>query len=196
VPQDPTLSPAEVAELGALLERVYALAEIPAGPGLAAALAGIDADRVSPFGLTYLLQARFRQANHERGELLAAAVRILGCKVPAPLSELMRKPDWFAADEVRAALRLTRRAAKRLCELAWDLHRRLPDVLAAMRDGRLDEPRGRVFSTWTVGLSREHVDAVVAQVLPQAPELTHGGVGGGDCPVGDRVGSGVGPAPL
>ena len=31
-----------------------------------------------------------------------------------------------------------------------------------------------MFSTWTAGLSAEHTDAVVAEVLPRAPELTTG----------------------
>ena len=69
--------PAERAELEVLMGRVYALDEIPAGPALASALAAIDEDRVPGLGLTYVLQARFRQANHERGELLAAVDRIL-----------------------------------------------------------------------------------------------------------------------
>jgi hypothetical protein len=120
------------------------------------------------------LQARARQANHERGELLASVVAVLCHNVPTAVTELARKPGEFAADEVRAALRLTRKGAKVLCELAWDLQRRLPDVLAAMRGGVLDQGRAQVFSTWTAGLTREHVDAVVAHVLPQAPELTTG----------------------
>ena len=135
------------------------------------ALAGIDEDRVPGLGLTYVLQARFRQANHERGELLAAVGRILNHPLAGPTRF---GPGEFAADEVRAALRLTRRAATRLCELTWDLQHRLPAVLAAMRDGRLDQPRAQVFSTWTRGLSAEHTDAILFDLLPTAPALTTG----------------------
>ena len=47
-----------VEELAVVLGRVHELAEIPAGPGLAAALAAIDEDRLPGLGLTYVLQAR------------------------------------------------------------------------------------------------------------------------------------------
>ena len=66
-----------------LVERVQALDEIPAGPGLATALAAIDEDRLPGLGLTYVMAARFRQANHERGELLATIGRMLRHGVPA-----------------------------------------------------------------------------------------------------------------
>ncbi len=135
-------------------------------------LAELDLDRVPGLGLTYVMEARNRQANHERGELLVMIGRILRHGLPAAAAAVLREPNKFAADEVRAALRLTRSAAKRLCDLAWDLHRRLPAVLAAMREGRLDQPRAQVFSTFTDGLSREHTNAILVELLPGAPELT------------------------
>ena len=160
------------AELRSVMARVDALADLPAGPGLAAALAELDLDRVPGLGLTYVMAARYRQANHERGELLVTIARLLRYGLPGGATAVLRDPDEFAADEVRAALRLTRSAANRLCDLAWDLHRRLPAVLAAMCDGRLDQPRAQVFSTWTGGLSPEHTNAIVDELLPGAPELT------------------------
>ena len=163
---------AEVAELEALLTQVYALDEVRVGPALVTALAGIDEDRLPGLGLTYVMQARFRQANHERGELLATVGRLLRYGVVG--AAILREPDEFAVDEVRAGLRLTRPAAKRLCGLAWDLHRRLPTVLAAMREGRLDQARGQVFSTWTQGLSAEHTAAVLVELLAKAAGLTTG----------------------
>ena len=140
------------AEAEAVMARVHALVEVPAGPALAAALAGIDEDAAPGLGLTYVMQARARQANHERGELLATVGRILHYPI-AGVAVSLTGPDEFAVDEVRAGLRLTRKAAAKLCELAWDLRRRLPRVLDAMRDGRLDQPRGQVFCTWTRGES-------------------------------------------
>jgi len=172
MPRDMLSAPAELAELEVVMGRVHALDEIPAGPGLAAALAAIDEDALPGLGLTYVMQARCRQANHDRGELLATIGRLLRYGVAT--AAIAKKPDEFAADEVRAALRLTRRAAQRLCELAWDLQRRLPAVLDAMRAGVLDQARGQVSAAWTAGLSPEHTDAVVAEVLPRAPELTTG----------------------
>ena len=49
-----------------------------------------------------------------------------------------------------------------------------PKCWAAMQCGRLDQPRGQVFSTWTQGLSAEHTDAVLVELLVKAPELTSG----------------------
>jgi hypothetical protein len=162
------------AALRAALRPVDALAGIPAGPALAAALAELDLDRVPGLGLTYVMAARNRQANHERGELLATIGRLLRHGLPAAAAAVLPEPSPFAADEVRAALRLTRAAATRLCRLAWDLQRRLPAVLAAMRQGVLDQPRAQVFSTWTEALSREHTHAILVELLPTAHELTTG----------------------
>src|SRR5262249_6914867 len=148
------------AELEALLERVEALAEVPVGPELAAALAAVDCDQMSGEALVGLLQARNRQANHAQGELLATVGR--GMRDDTRLrEEVWLAPALVAVDEVRAALGLTRSAAGRLCELGWDLTERLPLVLAAMRAGVLDQPRAQVFSSWTSDLTKEHADAVV-----------------------------------
>jgi hypothetical protein len=173
-PPTTTAARLDPAELRAAMRPVDALADIPAGPTLAAALAGLNLDRVPGLGLTYVLAARDRQANHERGELLVTIGRLLRHGLPAAAAAVLPEPNEFAADEVRAVLRLTRSAATRLCELAWDLQRRLPAVLAAMREGRLDQPRAQVFSTWTGGLSREHTHAILVELLPGAHELTTG----------------------
>ncbi len=173
-PPPTTTARPDPAALRAALRPVDALVDIPAGPGLAAALADLDLDRLPGLGLTYVLAARYRQANHERGELLATIGRLLRHGLPAAAAAVLPEPNKFAADEVRAALRLTRAAAGRLCELAWDLQRRLPAVLAAMRQGVLDQPRAQVFSSWTGGLSREHTHAILVELLPTAHELTTG----------------------
>ncbi len=166
----PQLDPAE---LGLLVTQVDALAEIPAGPELATALSSIDCDRLPGVLLVGLMEARNRQSNHERGELLAAVGRILRHDVPGG-PRMWKGPDGVAVDQVRATLRLTRSAAKRLCALVWDLHKRLTPVLAAMRRGGLDQPRARVFSLWTAGLSDEHTTAVLRELLPTAAALTTG----------------------
>jgi Domain of unknown function (DUF222) len=83
-------------------------------------------------------------------------------------------PDEFSADEVRAALVLTRRAADAQFWLAHDVVTRLPAVHAAMDAGVLDEPRARVLSEWTIGLCPEAARAVCGELLPRAPGLTTG----------------------
>jgi hypothetical protein len=105
-----------------------------------------------------------------------AAMAQVGVCGPVPDDDLTRRvlPDEFSADEVRAALVLTRRAAHAQFWLVYDLVTRLPQVHAAMDAGVLDEPRARVFSEWTIELSPEQVRALCAALLPRAPGLTTG----------------------
>ncbi|HET9257565.1 MAG TPA: DUF222 domain-containing protein [Pseudonocardiaceae bacterium] len=153
------------------------LAEIPPGPELARVLAGLEPSRLSGFDCVRVLKAQYRQANHERARMMALMAEVGLCHGVWPAGEELRRlpePDQFAADEVRAALVLTRRAAEDQFWLAHDLVSRLPEVPAAMLAGALDEPRARVFSEWTLQLSAEQARAVCAALLPQAPGLTTG----------------------
>lgn len=152
------------------------LAEIALGPELARALDGIELSRLSSFDCVEVLKAQYRQANHERARVLAAMAEVGLCGVGPADDELRRRtlPDEFSADEVRAALALTRRAADAQFSLGWDLVTRLPQAHAAMDAGVLDEPRARVFSDWTTELSEEQARAVCATLLPQAQTLTTG----------------------
>src|SRR5262249_38055515 len=113
-PQTVAATPArqlDPAELKALLERVDALAKVPAGPALAAALAAVlaafDCDRLPGLALVRMMEARNRQVNHEQGELLAAVVQVLLDDVPGG-ARMWRGQHWGAVDQVRASLRLTR----------------------------------------------------------------------------------------
>lgn len=122
-----------------------------------------------------VLKAQFRQVNHERARLMAAMVEVGLCGVgPAGESPRMAVPDEFSADEIRAALMLTRRAADAQFWLAYDLVSRLPAVHAAMAAGVLDEPRARVFSDWTTQLYPEQARALCDELLPRAATLTTG----------------------
>ena len=198
MPAPPATAPTgrvDPAEVAARIAEVDALAEIPVGPDLAAALAGVDGDRLPGPGLVGLMEARHRQANHERGELLAAVGRILLHDV-AGGARMWKGPDGVAVDQVRASLRLTRSAAKRLCELTWDLHKRLAPVLAAMREGVLDQPRAQVFSSWTQGLTPEHTAAVLWAAAAHRGAADHRGAHRRHREAGHRAGSGVGAPPL
>jgi hypothetical protein len=90
------------------------LAKIAPGPELARILAGIDLSRLSGFDCVRVLKAQYRQSNHERARVLAAMAEVGLCGVAPADDELRRMalPDEFSADEVRAALVLTRRAAQ------------------------------------------------------------------------------------
>src|SRR5690606_21015998 len=145
---------------------VAALSGTPAGPELAAALGQLDVGRLSDWELVEVLRARYRQANHDRGQLF----RVL-CEMTRRWQEpaMLRPEDpaWaWASSEVAAALVLTRSAADALCGLAWDLEDRLPEVGKALAAGVLDEPRARVFSDWTTWLDTAHAQAIVDVLLP------------------------------
>ncbi|MBV9731035.1 MAG: DUF222 domain-containing protein [Pseudonocardiales bacterium] len=152
------------------------LASIPPGPELAHVLVGLELSRLSGFDCVEVLKAQYRQANHERARVMAAMVEVGLCG-PVPADEELRRmavPDEFSADEVRAALVLTRRAADVQFWLAHDLVTRLPAVHTAMDAGVLDEPRARVLSEWTIELHPETARALCAELLPRAPGLTTG----------------------
>ena len=155
-----------------IADAVAGLADIPAGPALAVALAPLDLKSLTESQVVDVLKARFRQDNHERAQLLAVVNEVMlrsaaGWKVPDD-----QWPGELGADEVRAALVFSRNAAEKLCMLAEDVVRRLPDVQQAFASGVLDQPRVWVFSSWTCGLSDEHTKAIVAALLPKAHLLT------------------------
>ncbi len=152
---------------------VAALAAIPAGPALATALAALDPQQVTEFEAVLVLRAQFRQANHERGRLMRSVVEVLRRNDPGNgIDQDWQTADLVAANEVRAALVLTRPAAKDLCTVARDLAVRLPAVLDAHVSGGLDDARARIFSTWTADLCDRHARTLVDRLLPTAPRLT------------------------
>ena len=104
-------------------------------------LAGIDLARLGGFDCVEVLQAQYRQLNHERARLMATMVEV-GLAGMGPDDEPWRvsAPDEFSADEVRAALVLTRRAAEAQFWTAHDLLTRLPGVHAAMAAGGATSP--------------------------------------------------------
>jgi len=117
---------------------VAALERTPAGPALAGLLAGLDPTVLSGAECVLLMRARYRQSSHERGQLLAVVdeVRRRGVADAAGFGADPDQAGEFAADEVRAALVLTRRAAEDLCHLAEDLAHRVGariDQLSANR---------------------------------------------------------------
>jgi hypothetical protein len=160
------------------------LADVPPGPELARVLAGIELPRLSGFDCVEVLKARYRQLNHDRARLMAAMAEVGVCGVVAAGDELRRMaaPDEFSADEIRAALVLTRRAADAQFGLAYDVVTRLPAVHAAMEAGVLVAPGGGPRG--------------VCGIAAPGAGFDHGAAGRADQKVGYCAGSGVGPAPL
>ena len=91
------------------------LAGMAPGPELGALLAGIDIHALTVADAVEILRARGRQLSHEQARLLATMVEIGLCDPDADPGEVARLPESppYAADEIRAALAWTRRAAER-----------------------------------------------------------------------------------
>ena len=130
-------------------------------------LSGVDCGEV--------LKAQYRQLNHDTARLMVtmveAGLRALG---PDDQPRRLAEPDEFSADETRAALVWSRRAAESRFWLAYDLLTRLPAVHAALAAGVIDEPRARALSEWTADLTDEQARLICQRLLPEAPGLVTG----------------------
>ena len=84
------------------------------------------------------------------------------------------RPVPHAADEVRAALAWSRRAADRECDLAEQVVHDLPQVYAAFLAGDIDRSKVRVFADHLAGLTQAQIATVCEVLLPVAGRLTPG----------------------
>lgn len=152
------------------------LAELPPGPALAAVLASIDRSRLNGFDLVTVLQAQARQVAHEQAQLLADLVAVAHCPPGGPDAPVVRRNEIgeFAADEIRAALTWTRRAAEDQLSLAVAVVERLPTVHRALEAGAIDLPKTRVICDGVAALEPAVAERVVAEVIGEAPGLTTG----------------------
>ena len=160
----------------AVTDDVAALAEIPPGPLLAVALGRIDAAHVPNNALLALLAAQSRQAAHEAARLLGVIAEV-GRATPTfddSTVERLDHPVPHAADEVRAALAWSRRAADRECGFAEQLVHNVPEVYAAFLAGDIDRPKARVFADHLAGLTRAQIATVCEVLLPTAGRFTPG----------------------
>lgn len=76
--------------------------------------------------------------------------------------------------ELRAALRWTQTAVSAELDLATDLLVRLPIVLQALDQGRIDRPRAKKIVDHTSHLSVAHARMVAEEVIDEAARLTTG----------------------
>ncbi len=152
-----------------------ALADLPPGPTLGAALAGIDRSILNGYDRVLVLRAQARQVAHEQARLLADLVAVADCPPAPDLSGASpREADEFISCEIAAALTWTRQAAETHLGLAWSLTCRIPAVHAALTAGVIDLAKARVFDRETDPLPQGAARAVCDQLLPDAPQLTTG----------------------
>ncbi|WP_028922366.1 HNH endonuclease signature motif containing protein [Pseudonocardia acaciae] len=152
------------------------LAELSPGPELAAALDGIDLSRVPNGELLTMLGACARQLARADAQFLAIVAEIGRADPAAGLDEVARLPEpaRYGADETRAALALTRRAAEVEHEFAEVLVHRLPLVFAALDTGEIMRAKARAFADHLADLPVGQVDRICRALLPKAPRLTSG----------------------
>jgi hypothetical protein len=114
--------------------------------------------------LVELLIEQNQRVSREQARLLSLIHRVA---LAAPARE-------FGADEISCALTWTVPAATSQAELAFQLHERLPAVLASLAAGQIDLPKARVFVDVLSALDVSTAQAVAAAVLPIAPGKTTG----------------------
>ena len=107
--------------------RSHKIPNVVVYPGLAAALAGLDPASVTPFERVLVLRAVARLANHYRGLMLSTVGDLMldhdpdyGQPADLPSGGGGELPDEPGANEVRAALVLSRRGANTLCILVGE----------------------------------------------------------------------------
>ncbi len=152
------------------------LAEMAPGPELAVLLAGINISALTGSDVVEVLRARHRQLSHDQAQLLAAMVEVGLCDPAAGSGEVARVAEapLYAADEIRAALAWTRRAAAREHDFAETLVLRMPEVFVALDTGRIDRSKAWIFADFCAELTAEHTEVVCQRLLPHASRLTTG----------------------
>ena len=142
------------------------------GPVLAAFLSSIEVGGLSGHDRIVVLRAHQRMASH-----YAARVYEDMAAVSDWLHEIDDDPELAtqsAAAEIRAALRLTRRAADTELSLALDLCHRLPEMWRLLAAGDIDWRRARVITHGTTHLTIGAARGVVGRVIDEASGLTTG----------------------
>ncbi len=143
------------------------------GPMLAAALTTIDISRLSGADLTRLLPLLQKQISGFEAVVLIIISEIADVMVDEFGDDLAEAYEATAL-ELRALLRITRRAADIQIGLAEELTSRLPAVGEALEQGLIDLPRARVLADQTTHLDQAQARQVVDRIIDRAPELTTG----------------------
>jgi hypothetical protein len=142
------------------------LADMPPGPELAAALAGVDLTALNGHDLVSLAPAYVKMISHLQARLatvLNQAQHSPSGDADSPV-ERTEEPNGWSEIEIAAKLHWTAGKASYELRHAHHLTRRLPAVHAALADGVIDVPRARIFVDALTCLE----DEAAAQVAEQA----------------------------
>lgn len=140
---------------------------------LAAVLSSVDLSRLSGSDVVTVLGALDRLVSHFRAGVYGAMAETAHCVHP-DTTKRSSVPNEFGSEEVAAALSLTRRRADHDLGVALDLTGRLPEVLAALGEGLIDDPKARLLSDGTAVLEADTAQEVVGGLLEEASGLTTG----------------------
>ena len=123
-----------------------------------------------------VLGAARRLASRAAGIELAAVADLNSRREAHATLSRDRRQAEHAADEIAAALTLTCRAADKLLDLAAGVTR-LPAVLDALSEGRIDLPKAGVYALELGSLADEPAAAIAALTIKDAERLTTGELG-------------------
>jgi hypothetical protein len=141
------------------------------GPGAAFSIAKLRSSDLAPSELTLALRERVRAHSHFQ----ALVYEDMAAVADACEDEFDPELAWDAASsEIRAALRLTRRAADHALDMALALRHRVPMVLDALKAGAIDNRRATTIVQGTSHLPAEIAAQVAGEILEAAQRLTTG----------------------
>ena len=152
------------------------LESIPSGPFLAGVLSSVDRTRLNGHDAVRVMVADARMVSYFES-LMYESMAEVGYSPPSGAdSEVVRDSSVleFGSEEIGTALNLTRRAADSELGFALSLQSRLPGVAAALREGRIDVRRAKVFDRETFVLDPDVASQVCDRLLADAAELTTG----------------------
>ena len=149
------------------------LDELESGPFLAAVLSSVNPNALSGHDRVLVLGALRRLVSHFEGKFYETVASVAEASAE-PFDDDLAAGFEAAEGEVGAALRLTRRAANTVLELADGLRNRLPIVGGALTSGWIDISRARVIHVETTHLAEVTAREVAGRVLERAPRLTTG----------------------
>jgi hypothetical protein len=153
---------------------VEGLAELSAGPALAALLEQLSLDTVSNGAAVEVLRAWSRLRAHVEARFLAVVADVARRDPGARHDDAawLPQPARYGPDEVRFALSWTRRAGEREHEFADTLVHELPKVHQALSAGLIDRAKAWVFVHHLSGLPEGIVERACDWLLPAAPDWT------------------------
>jgi hypothetical protein len=151
--------------------------ELRPGPQLAALVWSLNPKSLSPSDRVRLLQANQKLVSHFQARAYADMAAIWEFEERTNSSGDPADDFRFAVQEIRAALRLSRRAAEVELSNAIDYWQRLPRVGDELSLGWIDIRRARVIAQETGHLPEGTARNVVEQTVWEARRLTAGQLG-------------------